>query len=87
MQISDFAFHPPGVETPGYRLKPVETGSRDVAVLGIENLCKRSIWQCAIPLSQHFAIVLLLLSLGIGSLTILQSHPPATSPAPQEQQK
>jgi hypothetical protein len=27
MPISDYASHSPGVETPGYRLKPVETGS------------------------------------------------------------
>jgi hypothetical protein len=31
--IQDYAAHPLGVETPGYRLKPVLTGSGDVAVL------------------------------------------------------
>jgi hypothetical protein len=33
MPIQDYAAHPPGVETPGYRLKPVKTGSGDVAGL------------------------------------------------------
>jgi hypothetical protein len=33
MPIQDYAAHPPGVETPGYRLKPVKTGSKDVAGL------------------------------------------------------
>jgi hypothetical protein len=50
MLIQDYAALPPGVETPGYRLKPVKTGSRDVAVLGVEDLCKRSIW---IPSELH----------------------------------
>jgi hypothetical protein len=31
--IQDYATHPPRVETLGYRLKPVKTGSGDVAVL------------------------------------------------------
>jgi hypothetical protein len=33
MPIYDYATHSPGVETPGYRLKPVKTGSGDVVVL------------------------------------------------------
>jgi hypothetical protein len=53
----------------------------DKAILSLDNPPKKRsfpVWQYAI---------LLLLSLGIGSLAILRSHPPATSPAPQEQQK
>jgi hypothetical protein len=72
-----------------YRFKSVnyvEIGSNSIASL--DNPPKTHsfpVCQCAILLSQHFAIVLLLLNLGIGSLAILRSHPPATSPAPQEQ--